>query len=725
MVREFTATDENNNTSTFRQRITIVNNGITLTAADIIWPRDTTISNFCNPATDPSQLPLAYSRPRVRDGSCYPPQINQPVDEVFVASEGACYKILRAWAVWDECTSQVFRDTQVIKVEDGLPPVVTCPADITVNITTGDCNADFFLPRLPTYTDCSAEISLTTTGNFFGSNQVVSGQLQNVPPGNYTVTYNIADGCGNIGSCQQQVTVRDGKAPGALCVFLSTSPMLMPIPSDGFVDVNAKSFVTSLADNCTPVGDIIVTYSQSLTDTVRRFTCDSIGIRTVHIWLTDAAGNQDQICESYIDIQNLDGRCPNGGAVITGRTANIKGTSVPNVEVRLSSNEPVKAMTNAAGMYNFGTVQTGYDYSLTPIKDDELLKGISTYDLVRIQRHILRVAPMTDPYELIAADVNNSKTISSMDLVHLRRLILGIDAKFSNNTSWRFVDANYRFPNPANPWQEVFPEVMSINDMPETGKRVDFTAIKIGDVNGSYQPIEGEAEVGGRSGEVLSLGIADRMLQAGETVEVPLTWLEAQPVQGMQFTLHFDPSALTLTDVQGSDWLQPEHLGLNQLDKGHVLVSWTRNGQDIPAQSTLMTLRFTAESATTLASALQLNDSPLQPEAYREEAGEVLTAPVQLQFSGPSAGDFVLLPNRPNPFKESTLISFRLPEAAPVTLTVFDLSGRVLLVRKADFEAGYQEMTVLRSEIPAATGVLMYRVDTPNHTGTAKMILLD
>jgi hypothetical protein len=47
-------------------------------------------------------------------------------------------------------------------------------------------------------------------------------------------------------------------------------------------------------------------------------------------------------------------------------------------------------------------------------------------DLVKIQNTLLGIEPFTSPYDLIAADANNSQTVSAIDLVELRKLILGL-----------------------------------------------------------------------------------------------------------------------------------------------------------------------------------------------------------------------------------------------------------------------------------------------------------
>ena len=117
-----------------------------------------------------------------------------------------------------------------------------------------------------------------------------------------------------------------------------------------------------------------------------------------------------------------------------------------------------------------------------PQRDGDYLNGVSTFDLVLISKHILGVQPLGSPYKMIAADVNNSRSITTLDLIQLRKLILSIDTEFQNNTSWRFVDAGYVFPNPANPWFEDFAEVVNINDLPGTGiNNADFVAVKVGE----------------------------------------------------------------------------------------------------------------------------------------------------------------------------------------------------------------------------------------------------
>ena len=65
--------------------------------------------------------------------------------------------------------------------------------------------------------------------------------------------------------------------------------------------------------------------------------------------------------------------------------------------------------TASNGLFNFGKLPVGSDYTLAAQLDKDHLNGVSTFDLVQLQKHILGVQTINNPYRLIAADVNNSK----------------------------------------------------------------------------------------------------------------------------------------------------------------------------------------------------------------------------------------------------------------------------------------------------------------------------
>ncbi len=206
---------------------------------------------------------------------------------------------------------------------------------------------------------------------------------------------------------------------------------------------------------------------------------------------------------------------------------------------------------------------------------DGHLNGVSTFDLVLISKHILGIKPLDSPYKMIAADVNNSTSITTLDLIQLRKLILSIDTEFGNNTSWRFVDAGYNFPDPAKPWTEQFPEVKNINNL-QDGLTGDFVAVKIGDVNGSavvnaLQSADERSNAG-----AFELKTADVSLEAGEEYTIDFTAADLAGIEGYQFTLILDRDAAELVDILYGE-VRKENFGVFA-SEGMITTSWNAGG---------------------------------------------------------------------------------------------------------------------------------------------------
>ena len=103
-------------------------------------------------------------------------------------------------------------------------------------------------------------------------------------------------------------------------------------------------------------------------------------------------------------------------------------------------------MIDDQGAYMFENLDMHYTYDITPDKKGEMIDGVSTLDLILIQRHILGIEKLSSPYKLIAADVDGNGRITATDLAQLRRHVLGL-AQSSGDNSWVFVPQNYEFEN--------------------------------------------------------------------------------------------------------------------------------------------------------------------------------------------------------------------------------------------------------------------------------------
>lgn len=175
---------------------------------------------------------------------------------------------------------------------------------------------------------------------------------------------------------------------------------------------------------------------------------------------------------------------------IKGKITRTDGTPVSGVMVlfdRLGGALPDTVYTDTQGNYTYAAF-SNFNYQVIPQYDRYHANGLDEEDLRLIRGAILdTLAPRLTPYQVIAADANDNGGISTFDMVQIAHVMLGIDERFPENTSWRFVLADHEFAN-ENPWQvETFPEFGQISNPlpPNSTVEFDFIGIKIGDLNNS------------------------------------------------------------------------------------------------------------------------------------------------------------------------------------------------------------------------------------------------
>lgn len=158
---------------------------------------------------------------------------------------------------------------QVVVVDDGSPEL-TCPADMTIEISGTDCFAANPVIPEPTIID-NCDMGLVPF--------IDADLIDTLPAGVNTLIYLATDNSGNAGACSFDVTVQEVQPPTAFC----------PEPVEVPAGANCQAAVTwdepAFADNCTATADLGINSTASSGDIF------NVGQTIVIYTVTDASGN--------------------------------------------------------------------------------------------------------------------------------------------------------------------------------------------------------------------------------------------------------------------------------------------------------------------------------------------------------------------------------------------------------------------------------------------------
>ena len=211
-VRMYTATDECGNSSSFEQILTLTDE--VAPVFDSV-PADYTIE--CDQE-------IIYDAAMASD-NCSGATVTESTEII----EGACpqsYQIVRTFTATDNCDNSTTA-TQTITVQDTTAPMLTVPADYTVECSGDIVQAD------ASATDNCGEVTIAE------ATEVTPGACA----GDYTITrtFTATDECGNSTSATQTITVQD-----------TTAPEFTSVPADYTVECSDDMPMddASATDNC-------------------------------------------------------------------------------------------------------------------------------------------------------------------------------------------------------------------------------------------------------------------------------------------------------------------------------------------------------------------------------------------------------------------------------------------------------------------------------------------
>ena len=325
----------------------------------------------------------------------------------------------------------------------------------------------------------------------------------------HQVSWQMSDKCGNISDAQSLFSVVDKKAPTPYCVSVSTA-IFQTNPQ--MIEFWAKDFDKGAFDNCSSNDELYFTFENIFPNLSRIneehfYKLDSINNKVVNAtaaeyikgkayrWLPSlkSAGHIWTECSNYnINVTVWDkyfnsdfctvvfkGICEQNSCQNITTVKTFKGQPLSNVAIQIDANFPEYPklyFTDSKGICKNDKFYMDRNYTISASYNKKDRKGITYADYKLLENHIKGTKPFSQPWQLIAADLDRNGMIDDKDLKLLKETL--------NNTyltEWVFV-TDYDSLTTIN-WYNY--KIMIIDAQCHDNKITNFfTAIKLGDING-------------------------------------------------------------------------------------------------------------------------------------------------------------------------------------------------------------------------------------------------
>jgi hypothetical protein len=315
------------------------------------------------------------------------------------------------------------------------------------------------------------------------------------------------------------------------CTMDSVGPQLKIIPlstylcSDGFAEVFAIDFASGFSDVCTPKDKIIFTFEAahpilSKLNEEHYFKGKGLGAHSSEFfsgkaqkWLPQYKSSQIQYLFCTFD-NNLPIKITAWDEKQNNSSGTCRLTLVNNLPlercnfINVSVTKPdgiglnkvsLKVNANAVEFPRFynefdsllciRNFNEPLDTKLEVNKKDDLRNGVGFKDLFAIRSHLLGIKKLDTPYKLIAADLNNDNKITAADLTLAKKIYNGTVDKIPTE-SWIFIDKNFIFLDPKNPWLDKNKWIQPLPKLLGNDENVvvHFIGVKLGDVDENAIP---------------------------------------------------------------------------------------------------------------------------------------------------------------------------------------------------------------------------------------------
>lgn len=352
------------------------------------------------------------------------------------------------------------------------------------------------------------------------------------------------------------------------------------------------------------------------------------------------------------------------------------------------------------------------------------INGISVADMYLVGQHILGITSLQNPAQLIAADVNKSGSITTFDIVTIRKVLIGLAPPNSITPSWRFYKGYT--PTPSQPFGITPDTLGKIN-----GKTLTSFGVRVGDVDGDADPNAPCFQALGTA--PIPMLLPEAVLPANAAMLVPVAFDGTGQITGLQLDFSIDSNLVAVENIVSGEALMTKDVNYTLTNSRFrtIMVYYPAStGPSIGANKPLFYLVVRAKQNVSVKDAIQLDPSGLAPLLIKD--GQVVgierfgLKPVydphlQLSVSNheTEAARFVVDPVA-NPFRDRIVFQIESAAAETAQIEIADLHGRVCHRQIMALSEGQQWVEISGETL--GNGPFLYRITAGKHTASGKLV---
>ncbi len=392
--------------------------------------------------------------------------------------------------------------------------------------------------------------------------------------------------------------------------------------------------------------------------------------------------------------------------IISGAVVDSEGNPIVNVKI-IKENDLVSEsiFTDINGNFVMSDIVNSKDCDISVVKNDDYLNGVTTLDLILIQRHILGLDIFDQSRKYVAADVNNDTRVSAADLVELRKLILGITDKFKQSYSWRFCTDLPAFnQNSKIELNEKYRIAKGAKDL----KGLNFTGIKIGDVDNDSNFLSNTESRADK--ETLNFDI-----KKNNDDEYQISFYTTSPLELQGFQLSLDVENLEGVEVKNGQVAfgkEDFHYINNSINISYASPKPIAINDSQPFFSMVVKSPFFKPTM------IGLNNN------FKNELYDTNLLTKNVRINPLLKSDYsTFLKVKPNPFSNFTSIEYIALDSYPVNIQIYTITGSMVYSKTIDSNIGYNVLEISSDNLANVSGIYIVKMIINGESQNLKLTL--